>query len=44
MIISLVRFYGISNLVAYLKQNALYANILIIYDLDLLGFMAHQPL
>ena len=40
----LVGFYGISTIVGYLMPNPLYTNILNIYDLVGLGFMAYQPL
>ena len=40
----LVWFHGIPTLVGYLMPNPLYTYILNIYDLDLLGFMAYQPL
>ena len=39
-----VGFYGISTIVGYLMPNPLYTNILNIYDLVRLGFMAYQPL
>ena len=37
-------FYGISTIVGYLMPNPLYTNILDIYDLVWLSFMAYQPL
>ena len=40
----LVVFYGISNLVGYLKPNPIYTYISNIYDLVWLCFMAYQPL
>ena len=39
-----VGFYGISTIVGYLMLNSLYTNMLNIYDLVCLDFMAYQPL
>ena len=44
MLFGLVVFYGIPNLVGYLRPNPLYTYIINIYDLVGLGFMAYQPL
>ena len=41
---SLVGFYGISTIAGYFMSNPLYTNILNIYDLVWLAFMAYQPL
>ena len=40
----LVRFYGISTIIGFLKPNPFYTYILNIYDLVWLDFMACQPL
>ena len=37
-----VGFYGIPNIIGYLKPNPLYTYVLNIYDLAWLGFMAYQ--
>ena len=41
---SLFGFHDISTLVGYLMPNPLYTDILDIYDLVWLGFLAYQPL
>ena len=40
----MVKFYGTSTIVGYLRPNPLYTCVLNKYDLVLLGFMARQPL
>ena len=37
-------FYGILTIVGYLMSNYFYTDILIIYDLFCLDFMAYKPL
>ena len=44
IIFGLVGFYGISTILGYLMPNPVFTNILNIYDLVWLGFMAYQPL
>ena len=43
-IYGLIGFYGISNIVSYLRPNPLYTYILNIWDLVYFGFMAYPYL